>query len=65
MINIFPTPTTTHEFAASIVGPEHAKVIGECCSAAPVDAQQASEMLRFANENGLAVNVEGSGSKLG
>jgi glycolate oxidase FAD binding subunit len=58
-------PEATHEFAASIVGPEHAKVIGECCSAVPADAQQASEILRFANENGLAVNVEGSGSKLG
>jgi len=59
------SPTATHEFAASIVGSEHAKVIGECCSAVPADAQQASEMLRFANENGLAVNVEGSCSKLG
>jgi len=59
------SPTATHEFAASIVGAEHAKILDECCSAAPADAQQASEMLRFANENGLAVNVEGSGSKLG
>lgn len=65
MINTFPTPTATYEFAASIVGPEHAKVISECCSAAPADAQQASAMLRFANENGLAVTVEGSSSKLG
>ncbi len=60
-----PAPAATHEIAASIVGSEHAKVIGECCSAAPADAQQASEMLRFANKKKLAVNVEGSGTKLG
>ncbi len=59
------SPTATHEFAASIVGAEHATIIDECCCAAPADAQQASEMLRFADANGLAVSAEGSGSKLG
>lgn len=58
-------PAATHEFAASIVGSEHASVAGPCCSAAPADAQQASEVLRFADQNGLAVCLEGSGSKLG
>jgi glycolate oxidase FAD binding subunit len=58
-------PAATHEFAASIVGPEHANVLGLCCSAAPANAQQAAELLRFADEHGLAVGVEGAGSKLG
>jgi len=58
-------PAATHEFAASIVGSEHASVAGPCCSAAPADAQQAAEVLRFAGENGLAVSLDGSGSKLG
>jgi glycolate oxidase FAD binding subunit len=58
-------PEATHEFAASIVGPEHANVLGPRCSAAPADAQQAAEVLRFADEHGLAVGVEGAGSKLG
>jgi glycolate oxidase FAD binding subunit len=56
---------STYERAAAIVGQEYASVTELQCTAAPADAQQASELLCFANGSGLAVEVEGSGSKLG
>jgi glycolate oxidase FAD binding subunit len=56
---------TIHEHTAAIVGAEYAEVSDGLCSATPVDAQQASEVLRFASEKQLSVCAEGAGSKLG
>jgi glycolate oxidase FAD binding subunit len=50
---------------AAIVGAEHSIVRGETIVAVPGDVQQLSEVLRFANTNGLTVMPSGSGTKLG
>jgi glycolate oxidase FAD binding subunit len=50
---------------AAIVGAEHAIVSGETLVAVPGDVQQVSEVLRFANANGLTMMPSGSGTKLG
>ncbi len=50
---------------ASIVGQEQTKLRGETIVAAPADAKQIAEVLRFAGANGLGVTPAGSGSKLG
>src|SRR5579859_3487425 len=50
---------------ASIAGAEHSRIAGETVVVAPGDAQQVAAVLRFANENGIAVTPSGSGTKLG
>ncbi|MGH9598615.1 MAG: FAD-binding oxidoreductase [Terracidiphilus sp.] len=50
---------------AEIVGCEHAHLCGNTVSAAPADAQQIAEVLRFANANGFIVTPTGGGTKLG
>jgi glycolate oxidase FAD binding subunit len=70
------TATITREEAlarlAAIVGAEHARadgnavgVAGGAMRVAPAGTEQIAEVLRFANEHGLAVVPTGSGSKLG
>ena len=54
---------TMHRLA-SIAGYEHTRKRGQTIFVAPVDAQQISEILRFANESALVVTATGSGSKL-
>lgn len=49
---------------SGIIGPEHARLRGETIVAAPGDAQQIAETLRFAQSNGLTVTPTGSRSKL-
>ncbi|SFS18122.1 glycolate oxidase FAD binding subunit [Granulicella pectinivorans] len=51
------------EYAASIAGLEHVEATGSACSVAPADAQQAAHLLRYANEKGLVVCIEGAGTK--
>ena len=48
-----------------VVGHEHARLSGKTIDLAPADTQQIADILRFANENSLAVVPTGSGSKLG
>lgn len=63
-----PTAWTLEEGSAqiaSIVGDGYARVCGECVACAPEDTAQIAQILRFANANGLAVTVSGSGTKLG
>jgi glycolate oxidase FAD binding subunit len=50
---------------AAIAGVEHAIMRGDTIVTTPADVQQVSEVLRFANTNGLTVMPTGSGSKLG
>lgn len=47
-----------------IVGPEHSRLRGETIVAAPADAQQIAETLRFARSSRLKVTPTGSRSKL-
>ncbi|MES2220522.1 MAG: FAD-binding oxidoreductase [Acidobacteriota bacterium] len=49
----------------SIVGPENTELRGETIVAAPGEAQQIAEILRFAQANGLAVTPIGGGTKIG
>ena len=53
------------ERVAAIVGQEHASVRGEMIVAAPGDTQQVAEVLRFAQENSLALTPSGGGTKPG
>lgn len=48
----------------SLVGPEHASLRENTVIAAPADAEQIVELLRFADANGLTVTPEGSGTKM-
>jgi glycolate oxidase FAD binding subunit len=50
---------------AAIAGAEHTSIVGESITVAASDARQIAEILRFANNNGIAVNPCGSGSKQG
>ena len=50
---------------ASIAGQEHTHLASEAVAVAPADTQQVSEVLRFADANGVAVTPTGSGTKLG
>jgi glycolate oxidase FAD binding subunit len=54
---------TMHRLA-SVAGYEHTRLRGQTIFIAPADAQQISEILRYANENGLVVTAIGSGTKL-
>jgi glycolate oxidase FAD binding subunit len=65
MIATSASPPTVAGHAASVVGREHVEVVGNLCAAAPADALQAAELLRFADAQGLAVAIEGAGSKRG
>lgn len=49
---------------AAIVGAEHARLEGETVTAAPANAREISECLRFADQNGLTVSATGAGTKL-
>ena len=49
---------------ASIVGGEHVRMAGGVVHISPADTQQIAEVLRFANENQLAVMPMGGGTKL-
>jgi glycolate oxidase FAD binding subunit len=53
------------ERVAAIVGVEHVAREQDGVTVAPADTQQVSEVLRFANEHGLAVMPVGGGTKLG
>jgi glycolate oxidase FAD binding subunit len=48
---------------AAIVGREYTQVRGELIVVSPADARQIAEVLRFANQNGLAVTPSGNGTK--
>jgi glycolate oxidase FAD binding subunit len=50
---------------AAIAGQAHTRVRGETIEVAPADAREAAAILRFADENGLAVTPAGGGTKLG
>ena len=48
----------------AIAGQAHTRVCGESIEVAPADAPQIAAILRFADENGLAVTPAGGGTKL-
>lgn len=50
---------------AAIVGQEHLRCIGDTIAAAPADAHQVAEILRFANAHHLVVTPTGGGTKHG
>jgi glycolate oxidase FAD binding subunit len=61
-----PAAVTTEDVLAhliTITGPQTTGLRGDAIAVAPSDAQQIAAVLRFANENGLAVTPTGSGTK--
>ncbi|HEX8712000.1 MAG TPA: FAD-dependent oxidoreductase, partial [Terracidiphilus sp.] len=50
---------------AAIAGEEHTSASGDILTVAAGSAEQAAQILRFANENGIPVTPFGSGSKQG
>ncbi len=48
---------------AAIAGQAHARIRGETVEVAPADARETAAILRFAQENGLAVTPAGGGTK--
>jgi glycolate oxidase FAD binding subunit len=51
------------EDLAAICGPEHLRIDEGVVSISPANTDEVSAILRFANENGIAVNPLGSGTK--
>jgi glycolate dehydrogenase FAD-binding subunit len=47
----------------AIAGTEHTSILGETVTVAASDAEQIAEILRFADDNGIAVTPHGRGSK--
>jgi glycolate oxidase FAD binding subunit len=59
------TAINMSEQLAAIIGAEHVRDAGDIVTVAPANTQQVSEVMRFANENGLVVTPVGGGTKQG
>lgn len=58
------TMEDVRDYLASIAGEEHARTNGAGVAVSAADTLQVAEILRFANENGLAVTPSGNGTKM-
>ena len=65
-MNVAATLTPEQSLARlrSLIGQEHVDLRGGTVVAAPADANQIAELLRFANANGFTVTPTGGGTKL-